>query len=246
MKIDIKKIDEGRFKIRDENNKEYIEQLAASLKVDGQWNPIIVRPKSDGRYEVISGHYRLQAAKKAGFEEIEATVRDLTDEIADLLSLKTNIVRLEMTEREQGKILSKIMNEYNWSQQELANKLNVGSKWVGRRLRVALELHDEVAKALDSGKINFSVASVIGSAPLNLQPQLLSIIIERNITNNADAGKIRRQFLNDTIYTIGYQGHTFSTFIKTLKDNAIDLVMDVRFSSESQYKPEFNGPILKR
>jgi len=92
MKIDIKKINEGRFVIREENNKEYIEQLAASLKADGQWNPIIVQPIVGGRYEVISGHYRLQAAKKAGFKENEATIRDLPDEEAYVFSLKANIL----------------------------------------------------------------------------------------------------------------------------------------------------------
>jgi ParB family chromosome partitioning protein len=108
MKIDINNIDEGRFVIRDENNEEYVAQLAASLKEDGQWVPIIVRPKPEGRYEVIAGHYRLHAAKKAGFTEIEATVRDLLDEYADILSLKTNMLRLEMTPREQGQVLAKM------------------------------------------------------------------------------------------------------------------------------------------
>ena len=246
MKIDIKKIDEGRFVIREENNKEYVEQLAASLKVDGQWNPIIVRPKEDGRYEVIAGHYRLQAAKKAGFKEIEATVRALSDEDADVLSLKTNLIRLDMTPREQGLILSKMMEQYGWSQREVAKRLNVSHDWVSQRVRVALELHDKVAKALDSGKINFNVAAVIAGVDVRRQPEFLKIMIEKNITLNTDAWTLRRQFLNDTIYTIGYQGHDTTSFINILKENDIELVMDVRFSSESQYKPEFNGPILKR
>ena len=158
MKIDIKKIDEGRFVIREENNKDYVDQLAASLKNDGQWNPIIIRPKTDGRYEIIAGHYRLQAAKKAGFKEIEATVRDLPNEDADVLSIKTNLLRLEMTAREQGQVINKMMEAYGWNQGEIAKRLNVSPDWVSQRVRVALALHDEVAKALDGGKINFSVA----------------------------------------------------------------------------------------
>ena len=158
MKIDIKKIDEGRFVIREENNKDYVDQLAASLKNDGQWNPILVRPKPDGRYEIIAGHYRFKAAKKAGFKEIEATVKDLPNEDADVLSLKTNLIRLEMTPREQGQVINKMMEAYGWNQGEIAERLNVSPDWVSQRVRVALALHDEVAKALDGGKINFSVA----------------------------------------------------------------------------------------
>ncbi len=246
MKIDIKKIDEGRFVIREENNKEYVDQLAASLKKDGQWNPIIVRPKPDGRYEIIAGHYRLKAAKKAGFKDIEATVRDLPNDEADVLSLKTNLIRLEMSPREQGQVINKMMEAYGWNQSETAKRLNVSPDWVSQRVRVALALHDKVAKALDAGKINFSVAVVIAAVEVSRQPEFLKIIIEDKITANAEAWTLRKFFLNDTILTIGYQGYTSETFIEKLKENKIELVMDIRYSSESQYKPDFNGPILKR
>jgi len=246
MKIDIDKIDEGRFVIREENNTEYIDQLSQSLQSDGQWNPIIVRPKEGGRYEVIAGHYRLKAAKKAGFKEVEATVRDLPDEEADVLSIKTNLLRMEMTVREQGKVLSKMMESYGWNQTELARKLNVGQQWVARRLRVALELHEEVAKALDQGKIGFQVAAIIAGIAPEEQLQFMQIIIKKGITDHTDAGLLRRQYLNDTIYTIGYQGKNIEQFIKILKENEIELLLDARFSSESQYKPEFSGNVLER
>jgi len=246
MKIQINKIDEGRFVIREENNEEYIDQLSQSLLADGQWDPIIVRPREGGRYEIIAGHYRLKAAKKAKFKEIEASVRDLTDEEADVLSIKTNLIRLEMTAREQGRVLSKMMETYGWSQREISDKLNVSAMWIGRRLRVAMDLHETVSKALDDGKINFQVASVIGGVPLGLQSTFLKIILDRGINQHTDAGILRRQFLNDTIFTIGYQGINIEQLIKILKDNGIELLLDVRYSSESQYKPEFSGTVLKR
>ena len=57
MKIDINKIDEGRFVIREKIDYEYVKQLAQSLLEDGQWDPIIVRPKEGGRYEKITNIY---------------------------------------------------------------------------------------------------------------------------------------------------------------------------------------------
>lgn len=246
MKIQINKIDEGRFVIREENNEEYIDELSQSLLADGQWNPIILRPKEGGRYEIVAGHYRLKAAKKAKFKDIEASVRDLTDEEADVLSVKTNLLRLEMTAREQGRVLSKMMERYGWSQREIGDKLNVSHDWVSLRLRVALALHDEVAKALDEGKINFTVAAVIAGVEVLRQPEFLKIIIDRKITVNKDAWVLRKQFLNDMIFTIGYQGRTVDQLIKILKENEIELLLDVRYSSESQYKPEFSGTVLKR
>jgi len=246
MKIDISKIDEGRFAIREDLNIEYVKQLSQSLSEDGQWNPIIVRPKQDGRYELIAGHYRLQASKEAGLQEIEANVRDLGDEEADVLSLKTNMLRLEMSAREQGKVLSKMMERYGWNQRELAKKLNQSPDWVAMRLKVALELHDEVVKALEKGSINFGVASAIAGVDLGRQPTLLKIILERGITSVVDAKAVRRQFVNTTIFTIGYQGRTIENFIEVLKNNEITFVLDARYSAESQYKPEFSQAVLKR
>ncbi len=246
MKIDIDKIDVGRFSLREEIDQEYLERLAQSLLDDGQWHPIIVRRIGGGRYQLVSGHYRLQASIKAGLKEIEANIRDLTDEEADLLSLKTNMLRQEMTPREQGRALSKMMEKYRWSQSEIARKLSVEGKWVGRRLRVALDLHEEVAKSIDNGRINFSVASVIGGVPIEEQPMLLKIILERGVTDMNEAGVLRRQLLNDTIYTIGYQYRDIDDFIDVLKKNNIELLIDVRFSSDSQDKPDFSGNVLKR
>lgn len=246
MKISINKIESGRFAIREEINQEFLEQLTQSLLDDGQWHPVIVRPIEGGRYELISGHYRLQGSKKAGLTEIEATVRDLSDEEADLLSLKTNMLRQEMTPREQGRVLRKMMESYGWSQSEIARKLSVEAKWVGRRLRVALDLHEEVARSLDNGLINFSVASVIGGAPMESQPKLLRIMLDKGVTTNTEAGAIRRQFLNDTIFTIGHKDQDLYDFIELLKKNKIELVMDVRYSSESKDQPDFSGNILRR
>lgn len=246
MKIDIEKIDVGRFSIREEIDQEFLEQLTQSLLDDGQWHPIIVRPIEGGKYQLISGHYRLQASKKAGLSEIEANVRDLSDEEADLLSLKTNMLRHGMTAREEGRVLSEIMERYKWNQSEIARKLSVESKWVGRRLRVALDLHEAVAKTLDNGEINFSVASVIGGVPVKAQPTLMKIFLERGVTSMTEAGTLRRQFLNDTIFTIGFQDREITEFIDELKKNEIECLVDVRHSSDSQFKPDFSGNVLKR
>jgi len=246
VKIDVNKIDVGRFAIRDEMDEEYLGQLAQSLLDDGQWHPIIVRRVEGGRYELVAGHYRLNASVKAGLKEIEANIRELSDEEADLLSLKTNMIRQELTPREQGRALSRMMERYGWSQSEIARKLSVESKWVGRRLRVALELHEEVAKALDNGRINFSVASVIGSMPLEKQPLLLNIVLKRGVTDISEAGAIRRQLLNDTIFTIGCEDRDIDNFIDALKQEDIELLMDVRYSSDYQHDPDFSGNVLKR
>lgn len=246
MKIKISKIDEDNFTVRETIDPEQVKALAESLKVDGQWNPIIVRPKEGGRYELIAGHYRVQAAKEAGLDEIEATVRDLTDEDADVLALKTNLLRQEMTLKEQGLVISKMMEKYGWNQTKISKLLGMDSTSVSKRLRVALNLHEDVAEALDKRLINAEVANIIGSVELALQPSLLKVIVEHKISQAADARKIRKQLLNTTVYTVGYQDREVKDFIQLLKKNKIVHLVDVRHSAESQYKPEFNKKILAK
>lgn len=246
MKIKIANIDIGNFVIREKFNEEHVKEIAESLKVDGQWNPIMVRPKEDGRYELIAGHYRLQASKELGWEEIEATIKDLSDDEADILSLKTNLMHSDMTATEKGKVINKIITKYKITQEALARKLGISRTQISRFLTLALSLHEDVSTALNNNEINYGVAAIIGSFNLDIQPKFLKIILERKISSPEDASKLKAKFLNDTIYTIGYQGKKSIDCIEILKNNGIEILIDVRFSAKSTMKPEFSKDILKR
>lgn len=251
MKIPISKIEVGRFTVREKLDEEHLKALAESLKEDGQWDPIIVRPK-DGKYELIAGHYRFEAAKYLGWKEIEATVKDLSDEEADFLALKTNLMRKNMDEIEEAKIIKKIMDEYELPQREIAKKLGMSDTWVSRRLALVLKITDEVQNALKDGKISAEHASLISNISEEIyndwkkkQNQFLQLILQNNWSRDETRKQLKR-FLNDTIYTIGYKERNLDDFIKLLKSNEIKYLIDVRYSNESEKKPEFNGDILER
>ena len=102
-------------------------------------------------------------------------------------------------------------------------------------------------KALDEGKIPWTLAvNVIATLPMTDHRSFLIYLLENNIRDVNEARKARSRFLNNTIYTIGYEGRTVDQFIQVLKENKIETVIDVRFSVESQYKPEFSGTLLPR
>ena len=246
MKIKLSKIDESTFTVREKIDPEYINELKDSFKEDGQWDPILVRHSKDGTYELIAGHNRVQAAKELGWTEIEATVKDINDTDAMFLSLKTNLLRQEMSQREQGKVLLQIKEAFQISGPELAKRIGKKKDWVNDRIRLALDLHPQVAKALEDGKIKSQIAEVISGLKKEEQPPFLLYILENNITDRNEAYKARKRFLNNTIYTIGYEGKEIQQYIDTLKNNGIEQLIEVRFSTESLYKPDFNGIILGR
>ncbi len=246
MRIKISKIKIGKHSIRDTINEEHIKEIMESFKLDGQWNPIIVRQDNNGSYDLIAGHYRLQAAKELGWTEIEVISKDLEDIDADVLSLKTNIMHSEMSPTEKGKVINKIINDYGISQREIALKLGISQGQVSKLLTLALSLHKSVADALNSGEINYGVASIIGSLDLSLQQNFLKFIIERNITQPSMATSLKAMFLNTIIFTIGYQGKSLDDLIDILRENKINNLIDIRESGKSSNKPEFNTEILKR
>jgi len=245
MKVKISKIDDSAHDIREDMDEEQIKKIANSMEEDGQWNPVILRP-SDGKYELIAGHYRVKAAKELGWDKIEANVKDVGDRGAQKLALKTNLMRKEMDKREQGKALHNMMEKYDLSQKELAKKLDKSRTWIRSRVQVALDLHKDVAEALDKNEINFNVASRIAGVETSLQLELLERIKEKGITDGAKASNLKKWVLNDTIYTIGYSGKEFEDFLELLEENEVEKVIDIRSSNTSKHKAEFNGKVLSK
>ena len=246
MRLPIEEIVIGEHDVREEMDDEHIDEIAESFEKDGQWNPIIVRPRDDGQYDLISGHYRTEAAKQLGWDEIEANVKNIEDDEADFLALKTNLVREGMEPVEEGKVLNEIMESYDYSQRELANEIGKSHTWVGDRLSLAMDLHPDVQKALQEEEVNMSVANVVGGVSNSKQPEFLQIVKSSDIGNPQEAYELRRRFLNDTLYTIGYEGRDWDEFVETLHENDVGVLVDVRASTKSQYKPDFEGTRMKK
>jgi ParB family chromosome partitioning protein len=251
MKIELAKIIDDEFTVREKLNQDHLEEIKQSFSQDGQWNPIIVRPKGD-KYVIISGHYRYRAALELRWKEIEATLKDLDEINADFLSLKANLFRENMTEIEEAKTIKKIMNKYELNQADMAKKLNKSPSWVGSRLSLVLRVTKEVQEALKNEIISVEHVNIISRISENSYENWIekqNIFLDLIIKNNWSTKETRKKlkyYLNDTIYTIGYLGRDLDEIISILRENKIKMVLDIRFSAESQYKPEFNKIILAK
>jgi len=246
MKIKLEKLVSNKFQVREKLDKEHLESLVNSFKEDGQWHPIIVRPTDDGYYDIISGHYRYEAAKKLGWKEIEATIKDVDDTESRILALKTNLLDKTMTEIEEGKILKLIMEKDGLTQEEMGKRVGRSHAWVSMRISLVLDIHDDVKKAFTDGKLKASMVNVIGTLEKDLQPKFMNLIFLQNTKNPNDAKKIKLRWLNNSIYTIGFMGKRILEFINIINDNEIKTVIDVRYNTMSQYKADFSKDVLKR
>ena len=87
------------FKVLDN---EELKSLEDSIKTNGLMEAVIIRPKEDGRYEMISGHRRLLACKKLGLDKISCRVRDLTDDEAIIYMVDSNLHREKLLPSEKA------------------------------------------------------------------------------------------------------------------------------------------------
>ena len=87
------------FRVTDDEN---MEELVKSIRMNGILTPVLVRPTSDGKYEMISGHRRMHAATLAGLEAIPAFIRELSDDDATIIMVDANLQREELLPSEKA------------------------------------------------------------------------------------------------------------------------------------------------
>lgn len=245
MKIKLSKLKLSKYDPREEVEENYIDELAKSIETDGLWNPILVKKLNNGDYEVISGGHRLRAVKKLGWEEIDAKLLDVEEDRGAILSIKTNFLQKNLSDIEEAKAIKMIIDDFGYTQREIAEKLGKSQAWVSNRLALILDVSDKVQEALKNDKISTTHAVILSKLTKKDQNAFLDYILEKNLNIN-EARDALRKFQNQIIYTIGYQGKDLDEFIEILEENHISLLIDIRDSGKSTRKPEFNSDILKR
>lgn len=250
MKIKIENIKIPWYAPREEYDQEFIDELAKSMEASGQFDAVLVRRNEADEYELIAGSQRLNAAKKLGWKEVDAKEVDVSEDEAALMSIETNLKRHGLQEIEEGKAIKKIMDKFNLTQKQVAERLGKSEMWVSRRLSIALDVIKDVQDALYRNDISVEQAVTISQLSKNRQSKFLELVIvkqkelNKKLSDNETRLELKR-FLNDTIYTIGYEGRDLKDFIKILKENKIEMLADIRDSGTSMYKPEFSEKVLE-
>jgi ParB family transcriptional regulator, chromosome partitioning protein len=132
---------------------EAAEGLAASIRLQGVLQPIVVRRRDDGGFELIAGERRWRAAKAAGIPTLPALVRDVEDKESLLLGLVENVAREQLSPVEEARAYASLVDEFELSLGDLAERVGRSKPAVSNRLRL-LELPEEVLWMLARGDIS--------------------------------------------------------------------------------------------
>jgi ParB family transcriptional regulator, chromosome partitioning protein len=114
-----------------------INDLAASIQEHGILQPILVRPRPDGRYQLIAGERRLRAAKIAGLAEVPAIVEEIDDEAALEIAIIENLQREDLSPLDEAMMFERMTTQHGYSLRKLAQKLGKDKGYIENRLRLA-------------------------------------------------------------------------------------------------------------
>jgi ParB family chromosome partitioning protein len=165
-------------------------ELAASVRQVGVLQPLLVRPQGDG-YELVAGERRLRAARAVALEFVPCVVRELTDEQALEVAVLENLQRQDVAPWEEAAGFQRLIEAGPWTPDSLAQRLGKSREHVYGRLRL-LKLHKTIQAALESGKLEASVAGLLSKFPVELQPAILKRVVDQPF--RWAKGEVEREF----------------------------------------------------
>lgn len=137
-----------------------LNELADSIRARGVIQPIIVRPRSDGRYQIVAGERRWRAAQKAQLHQLPALVRELDDREVMALALIENLQREDLNPVEEARAYRRLADEENMTQAEIAAMVDKSRSHVANMQRL-LELPDEVLGLVAAGSLSMGHARAL-------------------------------------------------------------------------------------
>lgn len=151
--LGINEIEPNRDQPRKIFNEKALEELAKSIEQNGIIQPLLVRPLSDGSYQLVAGERRWRAARMAGLHEVPVTIREMTDEETSVFALIENLQREDLNPVEEAEGIKSLIETYGFTQENAALRVGRSRTAITNTLRL-LKLPKEVREMLGEGKLS--------------------------------------------------------------------------------------------
>ncbi len=159
VEVPVGQIDVNPNQPRKAFNSETLSEMVASIRTSGVIQPVIVRRHGSG-YQLIAGERRWRAARLAGLERIPAIVREATDAQSLELALIENLLREDLNSMEAAEAYQKLLAEFGWTQEELAQRIGKDRTSIANSLRL-LRLPEEIQADLRAGRLTMGHARAL-------------------------------------------------------------------------------------
>lgn len=150
-----------------------LDELAASIQANGILQPILVRPRIAGGYEIVAGERRYRAALKSGLTKVPVIIRDLTDEETLALALIENLIREDIGPMETARAFRRLMDDFGWTQEEMGQRVGKSRPAIANSLRL-LDLPAPIQVSLERNEITEGHArALLGDRKSRVDPAFL-------------------------------------------------------------------------
>ena len=215
MNIPVDLIQRGKYQPRTDMHEEALEELSASIRNQGVMQPIVVRPISSERYEIIAGERRWRATQMADLDTIPAIVKPVGDEAAIAMALIENIQRENLNPIEEAMALKRLQDEFELTQQEVADAVGKSRVTVTNLMRL-INLHIVVKRMLEHGDLEMGHARALLALPGDQQTNAARVVSGKGLSVRQTEALVRR-LLADKGNTPEVK--TLDPDIKSLEDN---------------------------
>ncbi len=190
--IPVDMIEPNPFQPRMNFDQELLEELAESIRTLGLIQPITVRRKGDGKYQIISGERRFRACKIAGMDMIPAYIRDTNDQGMLEMAIVENIQRENLDPIEIAMSYQRLIEECNLTQEQMAVRVGKKRASVTNYLRL-LKLPAKIQHDLKVGLLSVGHAKVLlGIEDRNMQEYLCDLVIKEDMSVRQLEDKLKR------------------------------------------------------
>lgn len=186
VKLPVEWLQRGKYQPRRDMDAAALEELANSIKAQGVMQPIVVRPVTNDknniiRYEIIAGERRWRATQLAGIDTIPAVVRDVGDDAAIAMALIENIQRENLNPMEEAVAMQRLKEQYDLTHQEVADAVGKSRVTVTNLLRL-ITLTDEVRRMLERGDLEMGHARALLGLTENAQREAANHVVNKNLS----------------------------------------------------------------
>jgi ParB family chromosome partitioning protein len=158
--LPLDKLQAGRYQPRTRMDESSLQELAASIRQHGLMQPIVVRPLSADRYEIIAGERRFRAAKLAGLDEVPVMLRDVSDQNALAMALIENIQREDLNPLEEAQAIRRLLDEFQYTHEQASEAIGRSRSATSNLLRL-LNLAAPVQTMLLAGDLEMGHARAL-------------------------------------------------------------------------------------
>jgi len=190
--LPVELIQRGKYQPRTNMHKESLDELADSIREQGVVQPIVVRPISKDKYEIIAGERRWRASQIAGLQEVPCVVRIVDDRAAIAMALIENIQREDLNPMEESKSLQRLIDEFKMTHQQAAEAVGRSRTGVTNLLRLQ-ELDPRVISLVETGNIEMGHARCLLALKGDVQAQTAQEVYSRGLSVRDTEQLVRKQ-----------------------------------------------------